>query len=127
MEAPETRSALIVEDEAIIAIDLAELLALEGCRVHGPVSRGEDAVALARDVPLDLLVVDVNLAGRLDGIETAERVQALRLTPVLVIAARPEGQLAARLRGLLACRYLTKPFEPEALSVAVRSLLGSPR
>ena len=103
------RACVIAEDEALIRIDLAEMLAEEGYDVVGQAGDGETAVALAEEHRPDLVVLDVKMP-LLDGIAAAERIAAQRIAPVVILTAFSQRDLVERARDAGAMAYLVKPF-----------------
>ncbi len=81
---------LIVEDEGIVAEDLKQKLTLQGHTVVGTVASGEEAITIAEQTHPDLLLMDIRLAGRLDGIETAGRIQDRWQVPVIYLTAHSD-------------------------------------
>ncbi len=108
MESPRRR-VLIAEDEALIRLDLAEMLAEAGYDVVAQASNGEQAVDLAREHRPDLVIMDVKMP-RLDGIAAASLVAAERIAPVVMLTAFSQRDLVERARDAGAMAYLVKPF-----------------
>jgi AmiR/NasT family two-component response regulator len=104
-----SRRVVIAEDEALIRLDLKEMLEEEGFTVVGEAADGEQAVALAEAHRPDLVVVDVKMP-RLDGISAAEQIAAARIAPVVVLTAFSQRELVDRARDAGAMAYLVKPF-----------------
>jgi response regulator NasT len=105
--APRKR-VVIAEDEALIRMDLAEMLQEEGYEVVGQAGDGESAVKLATEHRPDLVILDVKMPV-LDGISAAERIGAEKVAPVLMLTARDAGAMA----------YLVKPFSKADLVPAI--------
>jgi response regulator NasT len=103
------RRVLIAEDEALIRLDLAEMLAEAGYDVVAQASDGEEAVELAREHRPDLVIMDVKMP-RLDGIAAASIVAAERIAPVVMLTAFSQRELVERARDAGAMAYLVKPF-----------------
>jgi response regulator NasT len=103
------RRVVIAEDEALIRLDLKEMLEEEGYVVVAEAADGEQAVALAQQHRPDLVVLDVKMPRR-DGIPAAERIAAARLAPVVVLTAFSQRELVERSREAGALAYLVKPF-----------------
>ena len=112
------RRVVIAEDEALIRMDLAEMLGEEGYDVVGQAADGEHAVALAEQHRPDLVILDVKMP-RLDGIAAAERIAAQRLAPVVILTAFSQRELVERARDAGAMAYLVKPFTKADLVPAV--------
>ena len=108
MEVARTR-VLIAEDEALIRLDLAEMLAEAGYEVVAQASNGEEAVERAREHRPDLVIMDVKMP-RLDGIAAAELIAAERIAPVVMLTAFSQRDLVERARDAGAMAYLVKPF-----------------
>ena len=120
-QGPVTPAVLVVEDEPDIATQIAHRLEAEGWRVH-LAADGPAAVAAARSVAPDVVVLDVMLPG-LDGLEVCRRIQAERAVPVLMLTARDdEADMLAGL-GVGADDYMTKPFSMRELVARLKALL----
>ncbi len=104
-----SRRVLIAEDEALIRLDLKEMLEEEGYVVVGEAADGEQAVALAFELRPDLVILDVKMP-KLDGIAAAERIAAERIAPVVILTAFSQRELVERAREAGAMAYLVKPF-----------------
>ncbi len=109
---------VIAEDEALIRMDLAEMLAEEGYHVVGQAGDGEQAVALTETLRPDLVILDVKMPV-LDGIAAAERIAAARLAPVVMLTAFSQRDLVERAREAGAMAYLVKPFGRHDLVPAI--------
>ena len=116
--APAPRRVVIAEDEALIRLDLAEMLAEEGYDVVGQAGDGERAVELAEELRPDLVVLDVKMP-KLDGIAAAERIASARIAPVVILTAFSQRELVERARDAGAMAYLVKPFTKSDLVPAV--------
>ena len=100
---------MIAEDEALIRMDLAEMLAEEGYDVVGQAGDGARAVALAEELRPDLVILDVKMPV-LDGIAAAEQIARARIAPVVMLTAFSQRDLVERARDAGAMAYLVKPF-----------------
>ena len=118
-----TRRVVIAEDEALIRMDLAEMLGEEGYEVVGQAGDGQRAVDLARDLRPDLVVLDVKMPV-LDGIAAAERIAADRIAPVVILTAFSQRDLVERARDAGAMAYLVKPFSRTDLVPAIEMALS---
>ena len=121
--APAPRRVVIAEDEALIRLDLKEMLEEEGYLVVAEAADGESAVALVAEHRPDLAVLDVKMP-RLDGISAAERIVAQRLAPVVMLTAFSQRELVERAREAGAMAYLVKPFTKADLVPAVEMAMA---
>lgn len=117
------RRVVIAEDEALIRLDLKEMLEEEGYVVVAEAGDGEQAVALTEAHRPDLVVLDVKMP-RLDGISAAERIAAARLAPVVVLTAFSQRDLVERARDAGAMAYLVKPFTKADLMPALEMAMA---
>jgi signal transduction histidine kinase len=104
-------SILIVENEAIVATDLANKLQRLGYDIAGTVWRGEDAVGLARERRPDLILMDIRLAGAMDGIEAANQIRTECDLPVIYLTAHSDRATLSRAKVTEPFGYILKPFE----------------
>jgi response regulator NasT len=113
-----TRRVVIAEDEALIRMDLAEMLAEEGYDVVAAVDDGEQAVARTEELRPDLVILDVKMP-RLDGIAAAQRIASQRIAPVVMLTAFSQRDLVESARDAGAMAYLVKPFGKSDLMPAI--------
>jgi response regulator NasT len=118
VEARPTRRVLVAEDEALIRLDLVEMLREEGYEVVGEAGDGEQAVELATELRPDLVILDVKMPKR-DGIEAASEIAGQRIAPVVILTAFSQRELVERARDAGAMAYLVKPFSKRDLVPAV--------
>ncbi|MBE7323190.1 response regulator [Nocardioides sp. Y6] len=111
-------TVVIAEDEALIRMDLAEMLQEEGYEVVGQAADGQRAVELAEELRPDLVILDVKMPV-LDGIAAAERIAAQRICPVVILTAFSQRELVERARDAGAMAYLLKPFSRSDLAPTV--------
>jgi two-component system, response regulator PdtaR len=109
---------LIAEDEALIRLDLREMLQEEGYDVIGEAADGEQAVALAMDLHPDLVICDVKMP-KMDGIAAAAQIAEKRIAPVVILTAFSQRDLIERARDAGAMAYLVKPFQKRDLLPAI--------
>ncbi|TDP91912.1 ANTAR domain-containing response regulator [Labedaea rhizosphaerae] len=112
------RRVLVAEDEALIRLDLVEMLREEGYEVAGEAADGEQAVALANELRPDLVILDVKMP-RMDGIEAASSIAGERIAPVVILTAFSQRDLVERARDAGAMAYLVKPFAKRDLVPAI--------
>jgi two-component system, response regulator PdtaR len=115
---PQTRRVLIAEDEALIRMDLAEMLAEEGYDVVAAVDDGEQAIARTDELRPDLVILDVKMP-RLDGIAAAQHIASRRIAPVVMLTAFSQRDLVESARDAGAMAYLVKPFGKSDLLPAI--------
>ncbi|HEY7439068.1 MAG TPA: response regulator [Acidimicrobiia bacterium] len=122
--APETPTRVVIaEDEAIIRLDLKELLEEEGFTVVAETGRGDEAVELVRSLRPDLAILDIKMPG-LDGLAAARQITADRLAAVLVLTAFSQRDLVEQARDAGAMSYIVKPFQKSDLIPAIEIALG---
>jgi len=109
---------VIAEDEALIRLDLKEMLEEEGYVVIGEAADGENAISLTQGLRPDLVILDVKMPV-LDGISAAERIAADHLAPVVILTAFSQRELVERARDAGAMAYLVKPFTKADLVPAI--------
>jgi response regulator NasT len=108
------RRVLIAEDEALIRLDLREMLQEEGYEVVGEAGDGEAAVALAGKLRPDLCILDVKMP-KMDGIEAGAKIAKERIAPVVILTAFSQRELVERAREAGAMAYVVKPFQKKDL------------
>ena len=112
------RRVLIAEDEALIRLDLREMLREEGFDVVGEAGDGEQAIALANELQPDLVICDIKMP-KMDGISAAQRIAEQRIAPVVILTAFSQRDLVERARDAGAMAYLVKPFNKDDLVPAI--------
>jgi AmiR/NasT family two-component response regulator len=117
------RRVLIAEDEALIRLDLAEMLGEEGYEVVGEAGDGESAVRLAEELKPDLCIFDIKMP-IMDGLAAAEKVAGARIAPVIILTAFSQRDLVERARAAGAMAYLVKPFQKSDLVPAIEIALS---
>jgi AmiR/NasT family two-component response regulator len=114
----EPTRVLIAEDEALIRLDLKEMLEEEGYVVVAEVGDGQQAVDRARELTPDLVILDIQMPV-LDGLSAAEQIAGDRVAPVIVLTAFSQRELVERARDAGAMAYLVKPFSKNDLVPAI--------
>ena len=109
---------VIAEDEALIRLDLKEMLEEDGYVVVGEASDGEAAVKLTESLRPDLVIMDIKMPG-LDGISAAERITAEHMAAVVILTAFSQRDLVLRARDAGAMAFLVKPFTKADLVPAI--------
>ena len=119
----QSRRVLIAEDEALIRLDLREMLIEEGYEVVGEAGDGESAVRLAEDLKPDLCIFDIKMP-IMDGLAAAEKIAETRIAPVVILTAFSQRDLVDRARAAGAMAYLVKPFQKSDLVPAIEIALS---
>jgi response regulator NasT len=114
---------VIAEDEAIIRLDLKEILEEEGYEVVGETGRGDQAIELVRDLRPDLAILDIKMPGA-DGLTAARTIAGERLAAVLILTAFSQHELVEQARDAGALAYLVKPFQKSDLVPAIEMAGG---
>ncbi|CAN5239040.1 response regulator [soil metagenome] len=114
---------LIAEDEALIRLDLKEMLLEEGFDVVAEVSDGATAVRMARELRPDLCILDLKMPV-MDGIQAAEQITGERVSAVLILTAFSQRDLIEKARRAGAMAYLVKPFQKHDLLPAIEIAAG---
>jgi AmiR/NasT family two-component response regulator len=118
-----TTRVVIAEDEAIIRLDLKEILEEEGYEVVGETGRGDEAVDLVREHEPDLAILDIRMPG-MDGLSAAREIAGHRRSAVLILTAYSQRNLIEEARDAGALAYLIKPFQRSELIPAIEVALG---
>jgi response regulator NasT len=125
--APPLARVVIAEDEAIVRLDLKEILVSAGYEVVGETGRGDEAVKLVEEHQPDLAVLDVKMPG-MDGLRAAREITARhRQVAVLLLTAFSQRDLIEEARDSGVAAYLVKPFQPRELLPAIENVLARAR
>jgi diguanylate cyclase len=114
------KKILIVEDESIIAEDIADSLTALGYQVTEIVLSGEEAIESAARVRPDLVLMDVNLQGEMDGITAAEQIRSRFQIPVVYLTAYADENTLRRVNATKPFGYIVKPFEEKNLHTTIQ-------
>ncbi len=117
---------VIAEDEAIIRLDLREILVEEGYEIVGETGRGDEAVQLVREHLPDVVILDIRMPG-MDGLKAAKEIAGERLAAVLMLTAFSQRDLIEQARDAGALAYLVKPFDRNDLVPQIEVALGRHR
>ncbi len=117
------RRVLIVEDETLIAMELADRLERHYYTVCGLVARGEEAISRIGEFRPDLILMDINLAGALSGIETAGQLQTMTDVPVVFLTAYSDSEVIQRAAKTSPYGYLLKPFNESEVRATIEMAL----
>ncbi len=114
---------LIVEDENIVAMDIEVRLRGLGYEVAGTVPSGEEAIEFVRDSPPDLILMDIMLKGKVDGVEATSQIRKISNIPVIFITAYSDEATLNRAKVTEPFGYLLKPFEERELHITIEIAL----
>lgn len=117
---------MVVEDEAIVAHDMAGQLTDIGYDVVGIAHSGEGAIEKAAALLPDLVLMDIVLAGAMNGIQTAERIKAIRDIPIVYLTAYSDDDTLGRAKNTNPAGYVLKPVEMKQLHIAIEMALHKP-
>ncbi len=117
---------VIAEDEAIIRLDLKEILTTAGYDVVGETGRGDEAVTLVEEHQPDLVILDIKMPG-MDGLRAAREITSRHQVAVLLLTAFSQRDLIEEARDAGVAAYLVKPFQPRELLPAVADVLAQAR
>ena len=120
---PTHRRVLIAEDEALIRMDLKEMLEEEGYDVCGEAGDGQSAVRMAEELRPELVILDIKMP-LMDGITAAEKIARQRIAPVVLLTAFSQRDLVERARDAGAMAYLVKPFQKKDLLPTIEMALS---
>jgi DNA-binding LytR/AlgR family response regulator len=110
---------MIVEDESIVAMDLSAGLEHDGYKVVGIADNYDDAVSLYTNNAVDILLMDINIHGDKDGIETATTLMNIRPVPLIYLTAFTDAATVARVKHTNPSAFLTKPYSIDNVRVAI--------
>ncbi len=116
-------SILIVEDEAIVAEDLASQLRRLGYAIAGITALGEEALTLTRERRPRLVLMDIELAGTMDGVEAAERLRQECGVPVIYVTASTDRATLERAKVTEPFGFILKPFEDQDVASKIAMAL----
>ena len=123
--ATEKIKILIVEDESIVALDLATALHEDGYAVIGIADQAEEATRLFNQHAVDILLMDIHLAGPKDGIETVADLMKIRQTPVIYLSAFTDNNTVDRVKPTQPSAFLVKPYQISNVRIAIELALNN--
>jgi CheY-like chemotaxis protein len=115
---------LIVEDEAVASMLLKKQLERLGYVVGGTAARGDEAIDCARHQDFDLVLMDIRLAGEMDGIQAAQGIRMIKKIPVIFLTGYQDEDILARALTVNPAAYLVKPVKTEQLAASIASVVG---
>ncbi|MDR3577561.1 MAG: PAS domain S-box protein [Anaerolineaceae bacterium] len=120
----EKYSILVVEDEAIISLGIQEELEMLGYEIAGAAYRGDEALRLAESRHPDLALMDINLRGKLDGIETALQLQNIGRIPIVFLTGAVDNESIQRSKSVAPYGYILKPFGIKELQITLEHAIN---
>jgi CheY-like chemotaxis protein len=118
---------LIVEDEVVVALDLGQQLLALGYEIVAKTRMGEEPILLAGQLQPDLVLMDINLAGEMDGIAAAEVIRDRFSIPVVFLTASTSDSFVSRAKLVAPLGFICKPFQKRELSIVIEMALCKPR
>ena len=120
----EMAKVMIVEDEAITAMSIRLKLRSLGYEVCELLSSGEDVLKNMETDKPDLIIMDVGLSGKMNGIQTARKIRLCSTVPIVFITGYFDGELAKEVNKVSASWFLQKPFGPQDIETLAEEILG---
>lgn len=117
------KQILVVEDEVLVARDIQARLTRMGYEVIGTAARGEDAIEMAHQGAPDLILMDINLRGKMDGIEAAAKINQTQSIPVIFCTAYSNNEVLQRAKVTSPFGYVLKPFDNRELEINIEIAL----
>jgi DNA-binding response OmpR family regulator len=119
------KNVLIVEDESIVALEIENYVSDLGYKVVSSVSNAKDALEIAIEENITLILMDVHIKGNIDGIECAKSIKEVKNIPIIYISAFSDDETLERAIATKPSSYLVKPFNRQELKVAMTVALNS--
>jgi CheY-like chemotaxis protein len=114
---------MIVDDEVVVLTQLEECMELLGHKIVGEATSGEEAVTVAHNSNPDLILMDIKMPGKFDGIDAAEKIKAEKDIPLIFLTAYSEKEFIERAKKVGPFGYLIKPFQREEIKATVEIAL----
>ncbi|MGD8563345.1 MAG: response regulator [Desulfarculaceae bacterium] len=118
---------MIVEDEFVVAADLRSRLLALGFEVCPLITSGEDSLVKLEEMHPDLVIMDVGLHGKMDGIEAAKEIQNRYQTPVVFLTAYGNPEMLRNLQAVNPCGVISKPYNPRTIGQVIENALNRHR
>jgi DNA-binding LytR/AlgR family response regulator len=116
---PEQINVMIVEDESIVAMDLSAGLEHDGYNVVGIADNFTEAVELYSTNTVDILLMDINIHGNKDGVETAIELMRIKQVPLIYLTAFTDAKTVERVKHTNPAAFLTKPYNIDNVRIAI--------
>jgi DNA-binding response OmpR family regulator len=120
-----TKKILIVEDELVFAMDLSNHLRKQGYEVTAVASNGLEAIMDAEKDKPDIILMDIRLKGKLDGVDTGKIIHQKLNIPIIYISALTDESTKKSVENVHPSAFLTKPFDEEELDEAIKNTLSN--
>lgn len=118
-----TVKVMVVEDEAVVALDIVQELESGGYSVVAQADNGEEAIAKASETRPDVVLMDIHIRGGMDGISTAEQISSRLNIPIIFVTAHADEATLQRAKLTQPYGYVIKPFEPNELRANIEIAL----
>ena len=118
-------SILIVEDEAVIALELAAGLERDGYHIAGIADTAEEARAIFSQESVDIVLMDIHIRGERDGVDTAGDLMGMRAVPIVYLSALTDAGTVERVKGTRPAAFLTKPYSMPNVRIAIELALAN--
>ena len=112
-------NVLIVEDEALVALDLSQGLRKEGYHIVGTADNADDAKELFLQNEVDIILMDVKIMGEKDGIDTATELLRLKQVPIIYLTAFTDATTISRIKSTFPAAFLSKPYNITNVRIAI--------
>ncbi len=122
---PEKVNVLIVEDESIVGLDLAAGLEKDGYNVVGIADNSDEANSIFRENDVDIILMDINIAGNKDGIDTANELLQIKRVPVIYLTAFTDAPTISRVKNTHPAAFLTKPYQISNVRIAIELAISN--
>lgn len=116
---------LIVEDESIVALNLSMGLEADGYDIAGIADNAEDALQLFTENEIDIVLMDINIIGERDGIQTAQELLKHKSVPIIYLTALTDSQTVSRVKGMQPAAFLTKPYHISNVRIAIELAISN--
>lgn len=120
-----TINILIVEDEQLIALELAAGLERDGYRIAGIADTFEEARAIFSREFIDIVLMDIHIRGKVDGVDTAAELMRIRPVPVVYLSALTDPRTVERVKGTHPAAFLSKPYSMPNVRIAIELALAN--
>jgi len=121
----ETVNILIVEDEGIVAMDLAAGLQMDGYHIAGIADNAESAITIFKEETVDIVLMDINIIGETDGVDTAVALLKIRYVPIIFLTAFTDSKTIDRVKQICPAAFLSKPYSIKNVRISIDLALSN--